>query len=110
MQAVLDSFLAGFPVLMLHSSVTIAMLVAGVLVYVWITPWDEVKLIRAGNTAAAVSMGGAVIGLAIPLAFAMASTTSRVWYAIASTVARTSSARPVPRVMPTIVPRARASQ
>ena len=34
MQAVLDSFLAGFPVLMLHSSVTIAMLVAGVLVYV----------------------------------------------------------------------------
>ena len=76
MQAVLDSFLAGFPVLMLHSSVTIAMLVAGVLVYVWITPWDEVKLIRAGNTAAAVSMGGAVIGLAIPLAFAMAASVS----------------------------------
>lgn len=76
MQAVLDSFLAGFPVLMLHSSVTIAMLVAGVLVYMWITPWDEVKLIRAGNTAAAVSMGGAVIGLAIPLAFAMAASVS----------------------------------
>ena len=76
MQAVLDSFLAGFPVLMLHSSVTIAMLVAGVLVYVWITPWDEVKLIRAGNTAAAVSMGGAVIGLAIPLAYAMAASVS----------------------------------
>lgn len=76
MHAVLDSFLAGFPVLMLHSSVTIAMLVAGVLVYVWITPWDEVKLIRAGNTAAAVSMGGAVIGLAIPLAFAMAASVS----------------------------------
>ncbi|MGJ3260333.1 MAG: DUF350 domain-containing protein [Rhodospirillales bacterium] len=76
MQAVFDSFLAGFPVLMLHSSVTIAMLVAGVLVYMWITPWDEVKLIRAGNTAAAVSMGGAVIGLAIPLAFAMAASVS----------------------------------
>jgi putative membrane protein len=76
MQAVFDSFLAGFPVLMLHSSVTIAMLVVGVLVYMWITPWDEVKLIRAGNTAAAVSMGGAVIGLAIPLAFAMAASVS----------------------------------
>ena len=58
MQPVIDSFLAGFPVLMLHSSVTIAMLVVGILIYMWITPWDEVKLIRSGNTAAAVSMGG----------------------------------------------------
>ena len=36
----------------------------------------------------------------------MASTTSRVWYAIASTTARARWARVVPRVMPTIVPRA----
>jgi putative membrane protein len=76
MQAVLDSFVAGFPILMMHSSVTIAMLVAGVLLYMWITPWDEVALIRAGNTAAAVSLGGAIIGLAVPLAFAMAASVS----------------------------------
>ncbi|MBO6948748.1 MAG: DUF350 domain-containing protein [Rhodospirillales bacterium] len=76
MQPVIDSFLAGFPVLMLHSSVTIAMLVAGILIYMWITPWDEVKLIRSGNTAAAVSMGGAIIGLALPLAFAMSASVS----------------------------------
>lgn len=76
MQPVIDSFLAGFPILMLHSSVTIAMLVVGVLIYMWITPWDELKLIRDGNTAAAVSMGGAVIGLALPLAFAMAGSVS----------------------------------
>ncbi len=61
MQPAIDAFLAGFPILMLHSAVTIAMLVAGVLIYMWITPWDEIKLIRDGNTAAAVSMGGAVI-------------------------------------------------
>ena len=78
MDAVIQSFLAGFPVLMLHSSVTIAMLVAGVVIYVWMTPWDEVALIRGGNTAAAVSLGGAIIGLAIPLAFAMAASLS-VW-------------------------------
>ena len=36
----------------------------------------------------------------------MASTTSRVWYAIASTPARARWAAVVPRVMPTIVPRA----
>lgn len=76
MQAVLDSFVAGFPILMLHSSVTIAMLIAGVLLYIWITPWDEMALIRDGNTAAAVSLGGAIIGLAIPLAFAMSASVS----------------------------------
>ena len=76
MQAVLDSFVAGFPILMLHSSVTMAMLVAGVLLYIWITPWDEMALIRAGNTAAAISLGGAIMGLAVPLAFAMAASVS----------------------------------
>ena len=76
MQPAIDAFLAGFPILMLHSAVTIAMLVAGVLIYMWITPWDEIKLIRDGNTAAAVSMGGAVIGLALPLSFAMAGSVS----------------------------------
>lgn len=76
MQAVLDSFVAGFPILMLHSAVTMAILVAGVLLYIWITPWDEMGLIRAGNTAAAISLGGAIIGLAVPLAFAMAASVS----------------------------------
>jgi putative membrane protein len=76
MQSAIDAFLAGFPVLMLHSSVTIAMLVAGVLIYMRITPWDEVKLIKAGNIAAAISFGGAIIGLALPLAFAMAASVS----------------------------------
>ena len=76
MQAVLDSFVAGFPILLLHSSVTMAILVAGVLWYIWITPWDEMALIRAGNTAAAISLGGAIIGLAIPLAFAMSASVS----------------------------------
>lgn len=76
MQAVLDSFVAGFPILLLHSSITIAILVAGVLLYIWITPWDEMSLIRAGNTAAAISLGGAIIGLALPLAFAMSASVS----------------------------------
>lgn len=76
MQAVLDSFVAGFPILMLHSSVTMVILVAGVMLYIWITPWDEMSLIRAGNTAAAISLGGAIIGLAVPLAFAMSASVS----------------------------------
>ncbi len=78
MSAVIQSFLAGFPVLVLHVSVTFAMLAAAVFIYIKITPYDEIKLIRDGNTAVAVSLSGAIVGLAVPLAFSMASSIS-VW-------------------------------
>ena len=73
MEAVIQSFLAGFPVLMLHSSVTLVILGVGVFLYIKITPYDEITLIKEGNTAAAISLAGAIIGFALPLAFAMAS-------------------------------------
>jgi putative membrane protein len=76
MHPVVQSFIAGFPILMLHSSVTLAILAAGVFLYIKITPYDEISLIRNGNTAAAVSLSGAILGLAIPLAFSMASSIS----------------------------------
>ncbi len=78
MDAVIQSFLVGFPVLILHSSVTLAMLAMGVYFYIKITPYDEIDLVRAGNSAAAVSLAGAIIGLAIPLAFSMASSVT-IW-------------------------------
>ena len=42
------------------------------------TPYHELRLIRNGNTAAAVSISGAIVGLAIPLAICMA-TSVNVW-------------------------------
>ena len=63
---------------MLHSSVTLAMLAAAVALYIKITPYDDLGLIRDGNVAAAVSLAGAILGLGIPLAFSMASSIS-VW-------------------------------
>ena len=78
MSSVIQSFLAGFPILVLHASVTFAMLAAAMFVYIKITPYDEIKLIRDGNTAVAVSLSGAIVGLALPLAFSMASSIS-VW-------------------------------
>src|SRR6266571_5406971 len=45
-----------------------------------------------------------------PASAAIASSTSRVWYAIASSAARARCARVVPRVRPTSVPRAYGSQ
>jgi putative membrane protein len=71
MDVVLQSFLAGFPVLLMHFLVTIVMLVVGVTIYVWITPHKDVALVREGNVAAAISLSGAILGLAIPLAMSM---------------------------------------
>ena len=78
MDPVIQSFMAGFPVLLLHFSVTVLMLTAGVSIYLIVTPYDELKLIRGGNTAAAVSISGAIVGMAIPLAVCMATSVS-VW-------------------------------
>jgi putative membrane protein len=39
--------------------------------YQWTTPYDEPKLIGAGNVAASVALGGALIGYALPLASAL---------------------------------------
>lgn len=73
MDAAIQSFLAGIPFLLSHFGVTALMLVIGVFIYMWITSHDERALIREGNTAAAISLAGAILGLAIPLAFCMAS-------------------------------------
>lgn len=78
MEAVIQSFMSGFPILMLHSSVTITLLAVGVLIYIKVTPYDDIGLIRDGNVAAAVSLSGAVLGLGVPLAFTMASSIT-VW-------------------------------
>lgn len=38
-----------------------------VIIYCKITPYDELKLIKDGNCAAAISFGGALIGFILPL-------------------------------------------
>lgn len=73
-----QSFLAGFPNLLLHLAVTLGLLAAAAALYTRITPHDEITLIRHGNVAAAISFSGAVLGLAIPLAFCLAASIG-VW-------------------------------
>jgi len=46
------------------------------LIYQAITPYKEGQLIRAGNPAAAVVLGGALLGYVLPLASALANTDS----------------------------------
>ena len=72
MDGAIQSFLSGIPFLLTHFGVTIVMLVIGAFIYIKITSHDEMALITDGNNAAAVSLSGAILGLAIPLAFCMA--------------------------------------
>lgn len=45
-------------------------------IYQLVTPYHERELIRQGNTAAAVALGGALIGYVLPLASALSHTVS----------------------------------
>ena len=72
----LQAWAAGFPVTLLHVGVTLGILVLGSALYALLTPHREIQLIREGNSAAALSFGGVLVGLALPLAFAMAASTS----------------------------------
>lgn len=75
---VIYSLLAGLPVLLIHLASATAVWLAALALYMWITPHDEFTLIRAGNQSAAISLGGAAIGLAIPLGFCLAASVN-VW-------------------------------
>ena len=72
MTPVVESLLQGVPILLLHLGVALAVLVAALAIYIAITPHKEIALVRAGNTAAAVLLGGTALSLAIPLAFCLA--------------------------------------
>jgi len=76
MEAILQSLVSGVPILALHLVTTFAILIGGMGIYMWITPYADIKLVREGNTAAAVALGGAFLGLAVPLAGCLAGSVS----------------------------------
>ena len=86
MDAVLQSLTSGFPLLIAHSATTFVILFVGVRVYLLVTPHDELALVREGNSAAALSLGGDIFGMALPLAFVLAFSVSvidiLVWGAV----------------------------
>ena len=73
-----QAFATGFPTTLLHAGVTLLILVLGAGVYILLTPHKEIRLIREGNVAAAISLAGVMVGLAIPLAVSLNASTSMV--------------------------------
>lgn len=82
---------AGGAVAFLMAFVTAGLFALGFMaLYRLVTPHDEGKLIRQGNVAAAVALGGAVLGYVIPLASALSQTHSlaefAAWAALAGVI------------------------
>lgn len=78
----IQAFAQGFPLTLLHTAVTIVLLFLGATLYVLLTPHREIALIRDGNAAAGLSLGGVLLGLAMPLAVSLQASTSLVEIAI----------------------------
>ena len=72
--AILAALGAGLPMLLLQFLLVLALLVAGIFIYMAVTPFHERDLLRNGNPAAATVLGGALVAMAIPLAALLATT------------------------------------
>ena len=63
--------LANLPAFLSYFVSALVLLAAFIVIYGWLTPLNEWKLVHEGNTAAAVSLIGAALGFALPLATAI---------------------------------------
>jgi putative membrane protein len=70
MKQLFDSF-AGFDEFLAYLGVSIVLLAAFVALYIRVTPYHEVQLIREGNMAASFALSGSILGFVVPLASAI---------------------------------------
>ena len=79
--------IAGLPNFLLYFALAVVLMAIFVAIYVRVTTYRELVLIRQGNIAAAISLSGALIGFVLPLASAIAHSVNPVdmtaWGAIA---------------------------
>jgi putative membrane protein len=87
MDSIFPALQQGLPVLIEQFAATLLLLALGVAAYVAITPFHEWRLVREGNVAAGIVLGGTLIAIAIPLGQTLASSTVVldivVWGAVA---------------------------
>jgi putative membrane protein len=69
-------FIATVPHFLAYFAAAVALAVAFLLIYVTVTPHREFKLIREGNSAAAVQLTGTFLGFAIPVAIVIGNSVS----------------------------------
>jgi putative membrane protein len=89
LRQVFDSF-ATFDDFLVYLAVAVALLAVFVAIYIRVTPYREIALIREGNMAASFSLSGALLGFIVPLASAVQHSVNlldmALWGAIAMAV------------------------
>jgi putative membrane protein len=89
MRQVFDSF-AGFDDFLVYLAVSLAFLGLFVAIYIRITPYRELSLIREGNLAASFSLSGALLGFIVPLSatvrYSVSLVDMAIWAALALVV------------------------
>ena len=70
-----------------HMATAIALTLFYVVIYMWVTPHPEIKLIRENNIAASLAFAGSLIGFCVPLASAIANSVSLADVAVWGVVA-----------------------
>ena len=70
MRQVFDSF-ATFDDFLVYLALAVVLLAVFVALYIRVTPYREIQLIREGNMAASFSLSGALLGFIVPLASAV---------------------------------------
>lgn len=76
LDSVIKSLLSGLPALLGQYLTTAVIYVLGLWVYMKLTPYHELVLVRQGNRAAAITLAGAIVGLALPLGATLAHSVS----------------------------------
>lgn len=71
-ESVLQSLASGLPVLVIQFIAAAGVYGAGIAIYLRLTPFHEIDLVRGGNVAAAITLAGALVGLAIPIGMTLA--------------------------------------
>jgi len=79
--------LAGLPAFLVYFCTGLIAVVAYLLVYTWITPYNEFELVRDNKPAAAIALGMSLLGFVLPLVSAVAHSASvldcLIWAVIA---------------------------
>ena len=86
MTPALDSLANGFPWLIFYLMIVTIIYLAGLFIYVKLTPHRELELVQNGNMAAAISFSALVVSLALPLAACLVNKFSLIDVAIWGTL------------------------
>jgi putative membrane protein len=63
--------LSGFDEFLIYAGLSVVFIYGYMIAYLFITPYNELKLIKEGNVAAALGLSGSVLGFTFPLAAAI---------------------------------------